>query len=151
MDTRTKERLDSLEYVLDNTMKKHCIYPMKLKDRTKVATLFSKVNDEYPILNLPRPLEDDNGKLVLDEDGETIENIEPFEAMKELLELALADTWDHIEPWIDLGHISAILAAYRKLSGLKKKLDAQMAMLTGIPSMPGLPKDSTGLTQTSTN
>ena len=136
MDTKEKERKDTLEYVLDNELHKHYIYPMKLGQRNEVAALFAKINDEYPILNFPQPLLDNTGKVVLDDDGKEIENIEPYESMMHLLELALHDTQENIESWIDLGHISMILAAYRGLSRLKKKMEVQMKDLTGIPSMP---------------
>lgn len=123
MDNREKERLETLEYVIDDNGKKHHVYPMKIKERNKVSDLFSKINDEYPVLNFPMPLLNKDGKPELDEDGKQIENIEPYEAMMELLKMALRD--DNVEDWIDVGQISMILAAYRGLSGLKKKLATQ--------------------------
>ena len=133
MDTKRAAYLDTLEYILDEQGKKHYVSPMKVKDRDKVQELFSKINDEYIIMNLPAPLLDNKGNLVLDDDGNEITNVEPYIAMMELLELALHDP--KVEDWIDIAQISDALAMYRKLSQLKKKLETEMTTLTGIPSL----------------
>ena len=134
MDSKELSYRETLEYILDEKGVKHYIYPMKIKksEREKVVELFSKINDEYIIMNLPAPLTDDNGNPVLDDDGNTITNVEPYEAMMELLELALHDTKRNIEKWIDIRQISTILASYRELSQLKKKLETDLTKLTGI-------------------
>ena len=134
MDSKQLAYLETLDYVLDEQGKKHYVYPMKIKksEREKVVELFSKINDEYIIMNLPAPLMDDEGNLILDDDGHEIINVERYEAMMGLLEMALHDKQRNIEKWIDIAQIANVLAMYRQLSQLKKKLETEMKMLTGI-------------------
>lgn len=134
MDSKQLAYLETLDYVLDEQGKKHYVYPMKIKksEREKVVELFSKINDEYIIMNLPTPLMDDEGNLILDDDGHEIINVERYEAMMGLLEMALHDKQRNIEKWIDIAQIANVLAMYRQLSQLKKKLETEMKMLTGI-------------------
>lgn len=141
MNTREKERQDALEYVVDDNGKRHFVFPMKLKDRRRVEKLFGKVNDEYPILNMPMQALDKNGIPMVDDDGEPVMNEEPYEAMMELLELALHESRESMEEWIDIGMVAGILDGFRDMSGLKKKMMAttnpemMKRILTGIPSM----------------
>ncbi len=145
MNIREKERQDRLEYITDDNGKRHFIYPMKLKDINRVTALFDKINDTYPILNLPMGAVDANGEPILDEDGNQVIDDEPYMAMKELCEMALHDTWENIEQWLDIGMVSDLLYSFRDMSSLKKKMDKQMESITdnqaimkvlGIASMP---------------
>lgn len=134
-NTRREAFLATLEYALDEQGKKHYIYPMKLKHTGSVQELFSRFNDEFPILNLPTPLLDEEGKVVLSEAGEEIMDTTAYDAMMEVLELALLEDTQSIESWIDLQQIEDILAKYRRVSGLlkkKKEMESQMALL-GTP------------------
>lgn len=131
-NTRREAFLATLEYTLDEQGKKHYIYPMKLKNIGLVQELFTKFNDEFPILNLPTPLLDEEGKVVLSEDDEEIMDTTAYDAMMEVLELALMEDTQSIESWIDLQQIEDILAKYRRVSGLLKKkmeMESQMALL----------------------
>lgn len=143
MNTREKERQDSLEYIVDDNGKRHFIFPMKLKDRKLVQDLFGKVNDEFPILNMPLQALDENGVPMVDDDGNPIMNEEPYEAMVQLLELALHEKHESFEEWLDIGMVAKIFDGFRDMSGLKKKMmetttkQELTKILTGIPSMQG--------------
>lgn len=130
-NTRKEAFLATLEFVLDGE-RKHYIYPMKLKDMQLIQDLFAKFNDEYIILNLPAPLVDEQGKFILTEDGEEIINTEPYDAMMEVLEMALKQTAKEIEEWIDLSQVEEILAKYRRISGLLKKKQEMERGLHGM-------------------
>ena len=131
-DTRKEAYLATLEFVYDtDTHKKHYVYPMKSKEYLRVQELFTKVNTEYIIANYPHSLIDDDGNLVLNEDGEEITDIEAFEAMKEILELALNEPWKTTESWITIRQIEEVLAMFQGVSGLLvKKRKLEEAILT---------------------
>ena len=128
---RREAFLATLEYILNGERKRY-VYPMKLKHLELVQELFSKFNDDIIILNFPSPLLDEHGNPMLSEEGEEIIDDTAYIAMMEVLELALNDTKENIESWIDIGQIEEVLAKYRRVSGLlerKKQMEAQI--LTG--------------------
>jgi hypothetical protein len=137
-DTRKQALLETMEFVYDSaTQKKHYIHPMISKDIEKVTELFSKINDEYIILNYPHSKVDDAGNLVLTEDEEEIEDVEAFDAMKEILEIALEEPWESIDAWISIRQIEEVLAMFRGLSGLlKKKRELEKQILNSTSSVP---------------
>ena len=124
IDSKKSAYLSKLEFILDESGKKHYVYPMKLKDLYEVQELFSKINDEFVILNLPTEETNDDGEVIL--------NTEKYDVMWELLELALHDTKDNIEQWIDLLQVSEVLAMYRNVSQLKKKLNQMESEITNL-------------------
>lgn len=121
-DIKREKYLQTLEYILDSEGKKHYIFAMKLKHKELVGELFSKIDDVFITANLPAPLVDEKGQLVLNDNDEEIINTEPYDAMMELLELALGESRESLESWIDIQQIEDVLYNYRRLSGLKKKL-----------------------------
>lgn len=128
MNNREKERQDNLEYITDDGGKRHFIFPMKLKDRKRVTELFTMVNDEFPVLNMPRAMEDEEGNVVKDENGNVVMNEEPFLAMMELLKMALHEDEEQFEQWLDIGMIGDVLYAFRAMSQLKKKMEMEIKM-----------------------
>jgi hypothetical protein len=124
------------EFVLDEDGKKHYIFPMKIRDKDIVRELFSKIDDVYVINNFPETLKDEYGKPVLTEDGQEVVDDEAWISMWLLLEMALSDIQENIEKWIDVKQMSEVLAAYCDASGLKKKLEMQLGILTGPNSTP---------------
>lgn len=131
-DTRTEAYLATLEYVYDNdTKKKHYVHPMQSRDYIKVQELFKKINIEYIIGNYPAPLTDSNGNSVLSEDGEEIIDTEAFDAMKEILEIALREPWEVTDSWITIRQIEEVLHMFQGLSGLLvKKREVEAMILT---------------------
>jgi len=129
-DTRTEEYLGTLEYVLDkDTKKKHYVYAMESRDYLKVQALFKKIDVEYIIANYPCPLLDDDGNLALSEAGEEIMSTEKFDAMQELLEIALKEPWNITESWITIRQIEEVLHMFQGLSGLlvkKRRLEQEI-------------------------
>lgn len=131
-DTRAEQYNATLEFVYDkDTKKKHYIHPMQSKDYLKVQELFKKINIEYIIDNYPSPLLDDQGNIVLNEDGEEIIDIEAFSAMQELLEIALHEPWEVTDSWITIRQIEEVLHMFQGLSGLLvKKREVEAMILT---------------------
>lgn len=129
--SRKETFLQSLEFIYDSSEnpRKHYIHPMISKDLVKVQELFAKINDEYIVFNYPHPKADDNGNLVLNEDGEEIIETEAFEAMTELLEIALKESWEVTETWISVRQIQEVLAAFQGISGLLRKKREMEAMI----------------------
>ena len=129
--SRKEAFLQTLEFIYDSSEnpKKHYIHPMISKDLIKVQELFAKFNDEYIIYNYPHPRVDDQGNLVLNEDGEEIIETEAFEAMAEVIEIALEEPWEVAEQWISLRQIQEVLAAFRGISGLLRKKREMEAMI----------------------
>jgi len=129
-DTRTEEYLGTLEYVLDkDTKKKHYVHAMLSRDYLKVQELFKKINIEYIISNYPSPLLDEQGNLMLNEDGEEIMDTEAFNAMQELLEIALKEPWETTDSWITIRQIEEVLHMFQGLSGLlvkKRKVEEKI-------------------------
>jgi hypothetical protein len=125
--------LAKLEYIIDEEGNKHHIYPMKIKHLELVTELFSKINDEYIVLNMPSPLTDEQGKPVLNDDGEVIIDTTAYDAQSELLEIALNDDYENILEWLDIRMIQDILDSYRGLSMLKKKIAMESKVLPGEP------------------
>jgi hypothetical protein len=121
-DTRKEAFLAKLEYILDTGFKKHYIYPMRIKNLLLVTELYSKINSEYTIFNMPYPLNDEQGNPLLNEDGEIIMENSAYEAQSELLEIALNDTYENISKWIDVQMIQDILDSFKGLSKLKKQI-----------------------------
>lgn len=136
MATTVKQQafLATLEYILDGERKRY-VYPMKLRDLEKVQELFSHFNDDLIITNMPSILTDNQGVPKLSEDGEEIIDDTAYSAMMQVLELALNDTKENIESYIDIGQIEEVLAKYRRVSGLlDKKKQMEMQVLNGTSS-----------------
>jgi hypothetical protein len=114
LDSKKSAYLQTLEYILDESGKKHYIYPMKTSHLYLVQELFGKIDDEYIIMNLPYER--------ANEDGEQILDTERYDAMFELLEMALQEKRAEIDKWIDIKQIADVFAAYRCVSQLKKKV-----------------------------
>ena len=131
-DTKREAFIAKLEYVTDEEGKKHYIYPLKIKDLGLATELFSKINDEYVVLNMPSPLTDEQGNPILNDDDEVIIDTTAYDAQAELLELALRDTYANISEWLDIKMIQDILDAYRNLSMLKKKMAMGNKVLPGM-------------------
>jgi hypothetical protein len=137
MATTVKQEafLATLEYFLDGERKRY-IYPMKLRHLGEVQELFALFNDDIIILNFPSPLLDEHDKPVLSESGEEIIDTTAYDAMLSVLELALNDTKENIESYINIGQIEEVLAKYRRISGLlEKKKMMEQEILSGLPSL----------------
>lgn len=125
---KQQEYLAKQEYIIDRHGKRHCIYPMLIEKLADVTELFSKINMEFIILNMPMQALDDQGNQIFDEDGEAIIDTTAYDAMNELLEMCFADNIENIGKWLDIGMIQDSLDSYQLLSGLKK----QAAMETQV-------------------
>lgn len=133
MATTVKQQamLAKLDYIIDRNGVKRYIYPMLINDADLVADLYSKLNDEFTVLNLPQLARDADGLPIFDDDGEPVMDTTAFDAMNELLCLALKDTWENIVQWIDIIQAQDILDAYKGLSRLKKKMNMETMVFNG--------------------
>ena len=133
MATTVKQQsiLAKLEYIIDHDGKKHHIYPMLIKDIELVAELYSKINDEFAVLNVPMMAFDNDGNPMFDDNGVLIMDTTAFDAQCELLTMALKDEWDNIAKWIDIVQIQDIMDAYKGLSRLKKKMEVPTIVFSG--------------------
>lgn len=102
--------------------KEYRIYPMLLKDYSRVERLLSKMNDQYLYLNLPQPMVDENGNEIVDGNGKMKYDYRAFNAMCELFELALRLPRKEVLNAIDLDNGVQLLEEYLMISGLKKKM-----------------------------
>ena len=104
----------------DKNGKEHEIYPMVLKDQVKVNRLYSKINTEYLFLNLPTPKLNRKGEPVIDKKTkEPIMDTSSYDAMMTIFSMALQETKEEIEEWVDLHNGVEILDEYLCVSGLK--------------------------------
>lgn len=106
------------------------IYPMKLKDYPKVDRLFSKIDDMYLFLNLPTIREDKDGNPMLNDKGKPMLNFTAYNAMCELFELALKIDRKRVMEIVDVSNGVEILDKFRGISGLKKKIQTDLAKQT---------------------
>lgn len=109
------------KYIILND-KEYRIYPMLLKDYSRVERLLSKMNTEYLYLNLPTPVLDKDGKEVLDNNGKVKYDYSAFNAMCELFELALRIPRKEVVNAVDLDNGVELIDEYLGVSGLKKKM-----------------------------
>lgn len=110
--------------------KEYRIYPMKLKDYPKVDRLFSKIDDMYLFLNLPTIREDKDGNPMLNDKGQPMLNFTAYNAMCELFELALKIDRKRVMEIVDVSNGVEILDKFRGISGLKKKIQTDLAKQT---------------------
>lgn len=110
--------------------KEYRIYPMKLKDYPKVDRLFSKIDDMYLFLNLPTIREDKDGNPMLNDKGKPMLNFTAYNAMCELFELALHIDRKRAMEIVDVSNGVEILDKFRGISGLKKKIQTDLAKQT---------------------
>lgn len=110
--------------------KEYRIYPMKLKDYPKVDRLFSKIDDMYLFLNLPTIREDKDGNPMLNDKGQPMLNFTAYNAMCELFELALKVDRKRVMEIVDVSNGVEILDKFRGISGLKKKIQTDLAKQT---------------------
>lgn len=103
------------------------IYPMKLKDYPRVDRLFSKIDDMYLFLNLPTVREDKNGNTMLNEKGQPKLDFTAYNAMCELFEMALKIDRKKVMEIVDVSNGVEILDKFRGISGLKKKIQEDVA------------------------
>ena len=103
------------------------IYPMKLKDYPRVDRLFSKIDDMYLFLNLPTVREDKNGNTMLNEKGQPKLDFTAYNAMCELFEMALKSDRQKVREIVDVSNGVEILDKFRGISGLKKKIQEDVA------------------------
>ena len=106
------------------------IYPMKLKDYPRVDRLFSKIDDMYLFLNLPTVREDKNGNTMLNEKGQPKLDFTAYNAMCELFEMALKIDRKKVMEIVDVSNGVEILDKFRGISGLKKKIQEDIATKT---------------------
>lgn len=110
--------------------KEYRIYPMKLKDYPRVDRLFSKIDDMYLFLNLPTIREDKDGNPMLNDKGQPTLNFTAYNAMCELFELALHIDRKRVMEIVDVSNGVEILDKFRGISGLKKKIQTDLAKQT---------------------
>lgn len=110
--------------------KEYRIYPMKLKDYPRVDRLFSKIDDMYLFLNLPTIREDKDGNPMLNDKGQPMLNFTAYNAMCELFELALKVDRKRVMEIVDVSNGVEILDKFRGISGLKKKIQTDLAKQT---------------------
>ena len=103
------------------------IHPMKLKDYPRVDRLFSKIDDMYLFLNLPTVREDKNGNAMLNEKGQPKLDFTAYNAMCELFEMALKIDRKKVMEIVDVSNGVEILDKFRGISGLKKKIQEDVA------------------------
>ena len=106
------------------------IYPMKLKDYPRVDRLFSKIDDMYLFLNLPTIREDKDGNPMLNDKGQPMLNFTAYNAMCELFEMALKIDRKRVMEIVDVSNGVEILDKFRGISGLKKKIQTDLAKQT---------------------
>ena len=110
--------------------KEYRIYPMKLKDYPRVDRLFSKIDDMYLFLNLPTIREDKDGNPMLNDKGQSMLNFTAYNAMCELFEMALKIDRKRVMEIVDVSNGVEILDKFRGISGLKKKIQTDLAKQT---------------------
>lgn len=110
--------------------KEYRIYPMKLKDYPRVDRLFSKIDDMYLFLNLPTIREDKDGNPMFNDKGKPMLNFTAYNAMCELFELALHIDRKRVMEIVDVSNGVEILDKFRGISGLKKKIQTDLAKQT---------------------
>ena len=103
------------------------IHPMKLNDYPRVDRLFSKIDDMYLFLNLPTVREDKNGNTMLNEKGQPKLDFTAYNAMCELFEMALKIDRKKVMEIVDVSNGVEILDKFRGISGLKKKIQEDVA------------------------
>ena len=103
------------------------IHPMKWKDYPRVDRLFSKIDDMYLFLNLPTVREDKNGNTMLNEKGQPKLDFTAYNAMCELFEMALKIDRKKVMEIVDVSNGVEILDKFRGISGLKKKIQEDVA------------------------
>lgn len=102
--------------------KEYQIYPMKLKDYQRTDRLFEKINDIYLYMNMPNPMRDDEGNFIKDKHGRVKYDYTAYNAMCELLGMALHLNKKEVEKVVDVSNGVEILDEFRNVSGLKKKM-----------------------------
>jgi hypothetical protein len=119
--------LEKQPVYIDKNGNEHPIYPMVLGDYRKVERWFSKINREYLYFNLPTPKLDKKNNVILDKKTkQPIMDYTAYNSMMSLFELALRESKEEIEKWVDLNNGVHILDEYTQLSGLKKKIQENM-------------------------
>lgn len=116
IDSKRSAFLKSLEYIIDGDGNRRYIYPMKIEDYYIVKDLFSRINTQIIVFNMPE--EQWDGEIEA-----TVLNTVKYDAMMDILSLALNSKVSEIEKWIDIRQIKEILAKYQCISKLVEQVD----------------------------
>lgn len=121
-------------YFIDTNGEEHQIFPMVINDIPVASRLFSKLNsDMYAGLNLPSPMYHDKGKhkgelKVNKKTGEPLLDYTAYNAMMQLVSMAIHEEEQEFNSWVNMSNIIEILDLYRGISEVKKKIANQTQM-----------------------